>query len=48
MVTADLAGAAMRHVEEQYGEETVAVFLIGAAGDQPLPDRLPASAGQAR
>ncbi len=34
MVTADLAGAAMRHVEEQYGEETVAFFLIGAAGDQ--------------
>ena len=34
LVTADLAGAAVRHVEEQYGGGTVAMFLIGAAGDQ--------------
>lgn len=34
LVTADLAGAAVRHVEEQYGGRTVAMFLIGAAGDQ--------------
>ena len=34
LATADLAGAAARHVEEQYGDEAVALFLIGAAGDQ--------------
>jgi hypothetical protein len=34
LVTGDLAGAAVRHVEEQYGGGTVAMFLIGAAGDQ--------------
>jgi hypothetical protein len=34
LVTSDLAGAATRHVEEQYGGGTVAFFLIGAAGDQ--------------
>jgi hypothetical protein len=34
LVTSDLAGAAARYVEEQYGDETVALFLIGAAGDQ--------------
>lgn len=33
-VTADLAGAAARHVEQQYGDDMVALFLIGAAGDQ--------------
>jgi neutral ceramidase len=33
LVSADLAGAAMRHVERQY-EGAVALFLIGAAGDQ--------------
>jgi neutral ceramidase len=33
-VTSDLAGAAMRRVEGLYGEGTVALFLIGAAGDQ--------------
>jgi neutral ceramidase len=31
-VTADLAGAATRHVEQQYG--SVSMFLVGAAGDQ--------------
>ena len=34
LVTADLAGAAASHVERQYGSPTVALFLIGAAGDQ--------------
>ncbi|MFC7259892.1 neutral/alkaline non-lysosomal ceramidase N-terminal domain-containing protein [Streptomyces lutosisoli] len=34
LVSADLAGAATGHVERQYGEGTVALFLIGAAGDQ--------------
>jgi neutral ceramidase len=34
LVTADLAGAAVRRVEEEYGGGTVAMFLIGAAGDQ--------------
>lgn len=33
-VGADLAGAATRRIEERYGEGTVALFLIGAAGDQ--------------
>jgi len=33
-VTADIAGAATRFVEQQYGGGTVALFLIGAAGDQ--------------
>jgi hypothetical protein len=33
-VTADLAGAATRHVEQQYGNSTVSMFLVGAAGDQ--------------
>jgi hypothetical protein len=33
-VTADLAGAATRFVEQQYGGRTVAFFLVGAAGDQ--------------
>ncbi|WP_405926771.1 hypothetical protein [Streptomyces sp. NBC_00035] len=34
LVTSDLAGAACRHVEESYGDGAVALFLIGAAGDQ--------------
>lgn len=34
LVTADLAGAVSRHVERQYGGNTVALFLTGAAGDQ--------------
>jgi neutral ceramidase len=34
-VTSDLAGAAARHVEREYGDEPVALFLIAAAGDQP-------------
>lgn len=33
-VTGDLAGAAARHVEQAYGGDTVALFLLGAAGDQ--------------
>ena len=33
-ISADLAGAAVRRVEEQYGEPTVSLFLDGAAGDQ--------------
>ncbi len=33
-VTADLAGAATRHVEQQYGDSAVSMFLVGAAGDQ--------------
>lgn len=33
-VTADLGGAAVRHVEDQYGEGAVSMFLTGAAGDQ--------------
>jgi hypothetical protein len=33
-VTADLGGAAVQHVERQYGGDTVALFLVGAAGDQ--------------
>lgn len=34
LITADLAGAAVRHVEQHYGGAAVALFLIGAAGDQ--------------
>jgi hypothetical protein len=33
-VSADIAGAATRFVERQYGGNTVAIFLVGAAGDQ--------------
>ncbi|HUO23809.1 MAG TPA: hypothetical protein VMU59_14945 [Caulobacteraceae bacterium] len=33
-ITADLAGAAVRHVEDAYSGKAVAMFLIGAAGDQ--------------
>jgi hypothetical protein len=33
-ITADLAGAASRYVEGQYGGDTVSMFLVGAAGDQ--------------
>ncbi len=33
-VSGDLAGAASRFIEEAYGDEVVALFLIGAAGDQ--------------
>ncbi len=33
-ITADLAGAAMAHVERQLGKQAVALFLVGAAGDQ--------------
>lgn len=33
-VTADLAGAAVRHVEDQYGDGAVSMFLTGASGDQ--------------
>ena len=34
LVSADLAGAAVAYVEDQYGDDTVALFLLGAAGDQ--------------
>ena len=34
LVTGDLAGAAVRHVERTLGAGCVAFFLIGAAGDQ--------------
>lgn len=34
LISADLAGAAARHVEAHYGADTVALFLVGAAGDQ--------------
>ncbi|MCD7098968.1 hypothetical protein [Stenotrophomonas sp. MMGLT7] len=34
LISADLAGAAARHVESHYGAGTVALFLVGAAGDQ--------------
>lgn len=34
LVTADLAGAAVRQIEQHYGPASVALFLIGAAGDQ--------------
>ncbi|MBY8858012.1 hypothetical protein K7711_16115 [Nocardia sp. CA2R105] len=33
-VTADLAGAAVDHVERQYGGGTLGFFLVGACGDQ--------------
>ncbi|WP_406005459.1 hypothetical protein OG440_04210 [Streptomyces sp. NBC_00637] len=33
-VGADLAGAATRRIEDHYGDGAVALFLIGAAGDQ--------------
>jgi hypothetical protein len=33
-VSADLAGAAVAHVESQYGGDTVGFFLVGACGDQ--------------
>ncbi|MCD8221155.1 MAG: hypothetical protein LUD07_02975 [Clostridiales bacterium] len=33
-VTGDLVGAASRFIESQYGESFVALFLLGAAGDQ--------------
>jgi len=33
-ITADLAGATATRVEQHYGDGTVALFLIGAAGDQ--------------
>lgn len=34
LISADLAGAAARYVEAHYGASTVALFLVGAAGDQ--------------
>jgi hypothetical protein len=34
VVTGDLAGAAERVVEQRYGDKVVALFTIGAAGDQ--------------
>ncbi|MCD8008078.1 MAG: hypothetical protein LUF68_03965 [Clostridiales bacterium] len=33
-VTGDLVGAASQFIEEQYGDDFVALFLLGAAGDQ--------------
>lgn len=33
-ITADLAGAAVRHVEKQYGGDVVGFFLVGSCGDQ--------------
>ena len=33
-ITADLAGAAVAHIESQYGGDTVGFFLVGACGDQ--------------
>ncbi len=33
-ISADLAGAAMGHVERQYGNKPVALWLVGAAADQ--------------
>jgi len=33
-ITADLAGAAVAHVEAQYGGDTIGFFLVGACGDQ--------------
>ncbi|MFI9757232.1 hypothetical protein ACIHFB_04745 [Streptomyces sp. NPDC051963] len=33
-ITADLAGAAMRHVEKSYGDDVVGFFLVGSCGDQ--------------
>lgn len=34
LVTSDLAGTASSYVEEAYGPDTTAIFLLGAAGDQ--------------
>ncbi len=34
MVSGDLAGAAERVIEEDYGDKVVAMFALGAAGDQ--------------
>jgi neutral ceramidase len=34
LISADLAGAAARHVEQYFGAGTVAMFMVGAAGDQ--------------
>ncbi|WP_247595467.1 hypothetical protein [Brenneria roseae] len=34
LISADLAGAAARYVETHYGSDAVALFLVGAAGDQ--------------
>lgn len=34
LISADLAGAASRQVESHFGAKTVALFLVGAAGDQ--------------
>lgn len=33
-ITADLAGATVAHVEQQYGDDVVGFFLVGACGDQ--------------
>jgi hypothetical protein len=33
-ITADLAGAAVAHVERQYGGDVVPIWLVGACGDQ--------------
>ncbi|MEV0634814.1 hypothetical protein AB0I77_07555 [Streptomyces sp. NPDC050619] len=33
-ISADLAGAAARHVEKQYDDEVVGLFLVGSCGDQ--------------
>ncbi|WP_329543932.1 hypothetical protein OG548_03505 [Streptomyces sp. NBC_01356] len=33
-ITADLAGAAVRHVEKQYDGDVVGFFLVGSCGDQ--------------
>ncbi len=34
LITGDLAGAASRYIEDSFGDGFVAMFLIGAAGDQ--------------
>jgi len=34
LVSADLAGAASRYVEQKYGDSVTALFCVGAAGDQ--------------
>ncbi len=34
MVSGDLAGAAERRIEQRYGDKVVALFTLGAAGDQ--------------
>jgi len=34
MITSDLAGRASAYIENEYGNNTTAMFLIGAAGDQ--------------